>query len=326
MARTNPMDHAKHLAMFQRRLRPRLDPFPEGRPAVLDDLTFLPANLSRLVIDPYREACQVSTDIAARYELAQPFFVTGFDRVPDEVREAVAAGLKVVECGYVGTSAISESVPWFQLVIPTGIKPSKDAAGLIFVGDEFESVEMKRLFPEQLIGLAVSSPASLERVIVYALEQKFDMLLLDGTGNLDGEWPELAGAPDLRLIRDAIVILRRLKQEEAIDLVYFGGVRSGTDAAKLIALGAKAVVLGVSVALALGGEIVDGNTLQFASDYTDLDRSQATANIIKASSGEASMMARCTGKTNLQNLEPEDLRSITLATAQATGIPLVGLH
>ena len=38
------------------------------------------------------------------------------------------------------------------------------------------------------------------------------------------------------------------------------------------------------------------------------------------------MMARCTGKTNLQNLEPEDLRSITLATAQATGIPLAGLH
>lgn len=38
------------------------------------------------------------------------------------------------------------------------------------------------------------------------------------------------------------------------------------------------------------------------------------------------MMGRCTGKTNLHNLEPEDLRSITLATAEASGIPLVGLH
>jgi hypothetical protein len=35
-------------------------------------------------------------------------------------------------------------------------------------------------------------------------------------------------------------------------------------------------------------------------------------------------MARCTGKTDVHNLEPEDLRSITLPTAQATGIPLAG--
>ena len=33
------------------------------------------------------------------------------------------------------------------------------------------------------------------------------------------------------------------------------------------------------------------------------------------------MMARCTGKTNLQNVEPEDLRALTVATAEATGIP-----
>jgi hypothetical protein len=279
-----------------------------------------------LVIDPYREACQVSTDIAAKYELAQPFFVTGFDSAPAEVREAVAAGLKVSKCGYVGVKAMGQSVPWFQLVTPTGAVPSKDATALIFMGEAFESIEIERLFPDQLIGLTVSSLAALERVIPYALEQKFDMLLLDGTANLDGEWPELAGAPDLRILRDAIVILRRLKQEEAIDLVYFGGARSGTDAAKLIALGAKAVVFGAAVGLAVGGEIVDDNTLRFVSDYSGLDRSQATVNIIKASSGEASMMARCTGKTNLQNLEPEDLRSITLATAQATGIPLAGLH
>jgi len=37
-------------------------------------------------------------------------------------------------------------------------------------------------------------------------------------------------------------------------------------------------------------------------------------------------MARCTGKTNLHNIEPEDLRAITEATAAATGIPLVGTH
>ena len=46
--------------------------------------------------------------------------------------------------------------------------------------------------------------------------------------------------------------------------------------------------------------------------------------ILKANAGEASMMARCAGKTRLHNIEPEDLRAVTRATAAATGIPLAG--
>ena len=37
-------------------------------------------------------------------------------------------------------------------------------------------------------------------------------------------------------------------------------------------------------------------------------------------------MARGTGKTNLHNLEPEDLRALTLATRDATDVLLVGKH
>jgi len=77
------------------------------------------------------------------------------------------------------------------------------------------------------------------------------------------------------------------------------------------------------VGLAVGGVMTEDG-LQFGSDYSDGDRTTATVNIIKASVGEASMMARCTGKTNLHNVEPEDLRAVTIATAAASGIPLVG--
>ncbi len=52
----------------------------------------------------------------------------------------------------------------------------------------------------------------------------------------------------------------------------------------------------------------------------------ALANIVQASCGETSMMARCTGKTQLHTLEPEDMRALTLATAEATDILLVGKH
>ncbi len=46
-------------------------------------------------------------------------------------------------------------------------------------------------------------------------------------------------------------------------------------------------------------------------------RGRAAVNILKA---------RCTGKTNLHNLEPEDLRVLTLPTRDATDVLLVGKH
>jgi len=327
MARTNPADHAKLQAMLHKRLRIRENPFPEDRAATVDDIVFLPANLSRLVIDPYREACKVSATLAGRIELEHPFLVTGFDNAPNEVRESVARGLKEANAPYVGARSMGADVTWLQLLPPGEGDPSADAAALIhLMGRRFDPADMVRLSENQLMGAAVSSCEVLEEAIPWALEANLDLLLLDGTGALGGVWPELVGAPDLRVLRDTIRILRKLKREETIALVYFGGVRSGTDAAKIIGLGATGIVLGVPVGLAAGGRIAAGDGIRFESDYSDQDRSQAVVNIVRASVGEASMMARCTGKTNLHNLEPEDLRSITLATSAATGIPLVGTH
>jgi hypothetical protein len=327
MARTVPADMAKNRAMLQRRLAPRENPFPEDRPASLDDLVFLPANLSRLVIDPYREACRLSSTLAGGLAMAHPFFATGFDDAPAEVRGDVARGLAEAECGYIGTKRLGEEVPWLQLVRPGHDTPDAVAAAVIHMaGSPFAAPAASRALDGQLLGLAVSSPAALEAAIPYALEHGFDILLLDGSGDIVGSWPELRSAPDLNILREAVRVLRELNREEEIDLVYFGGVRSGTDAAKVLALGAVAVVLGVPVALAAGGEITAGHDMEFASDHNGEERVQGVVNIVKASGGEASMMARCTGKTDVQNLEPEDMRAITLATAAATAIPLVGKH
>ena len=98
---------------------------------------------------------------------------------------------------------------------------------------------------------------------------------------------------------------------------------AGTDAAKVIALGSDGVVLGVSIALAVGGDFA-GDNMNFKPDHNAEDRMRGVVNILKSCSVEASMMARCTGKTRLHNLEPEDLRSVTIATAQASGIPMPG--
>lgn len=327
MARAGSEEHLKQKVMINSRLKMRDNPFPEGREATIDDLVFLPANLSRLVIDPYREECSIETTISSKLSLAQPFLVSGFDYAPEEIREALASALAKNQCSYIGMKPIGNSVPWCQVLDSTGHSvPSPQAAAQIHkVEEPFQSIEPIRLHSNQILGLAISSRASLEYALSFALDKGFDMLLLDGAPGPGHRWPELGGAPHLEILRDAIRILRRLNSEEAIDLVYFGGVRSGTDAAKLIALGATAVVLELSVALALGGQITKENGVEFTTDRSREERTKAVQCILDASTGEASMMARCTGKTNLHNLEPEDLRSITLATAESTGIPLVGL-
>ena len=124
----------------------------------------------------------------------------------------------------------------------------------------------------------------------------------------------------------AVKQLRALNREEEIDLVYFGGLRTGTDSAKILALGAMTVVLGAAAAIALGADVSAGKAV-YDADLSTEERDERCFNLIQAFNAEASMMARCTGKTNVHNLEPEDLRAITLVASHVAGVPMAGsLH
>jgi len=190
--------------------------------------------------------------------------------------------------------------------------------------DGFRPVPVEPAQEGQLLGISAAS-AELRDAIPFALERCLDVLVLEGSPHLADAWPELAGAPDLTVMRDAIRILRELNREEDIALLYIGGVRSGTDAAKLIGLGANAVVVGVSLALAVGGQIENGG-VAFYGDIAQEERDEKAELFLKALATEASIMPRCTGKTDIHNLEPEDLRSISVVTAEAVGVPLAGYN
>jgi hypothetical protein len=98
-------------------------------------------------------------------------------------------------------------------------------------------------------------------------------------------------------------------------------MRSGTDVAKILALNGQACVFGVAAGLALGGAIDDG-TLRFDPKGSPGEMSRALVNWIQSTSQETAIIARCTGKTRVHNLEPEDMRSISVAASLAFDIPL----
>lgn len=339
MAETDVSDETGQREVLGALLDPRENPFPESRPAHLDDVVFLSAALTRLVIDPYREACSTRTRIsraieigeapkAARsVEIEQPFLFAGFDEAPANVRQALAGALGATGCGYVGRKPLTAGnhadhpSPWLQLVAE-GDRPDPGASGLIYIisEDNLRPEAMMRLKPDQLLGLAVKG-AGLSKALPWAVEQKLDLLLLDGGGGIETPWIELTAVPDLTVMRDAIRMLRKLSMEEEIALVNFGGMRSGTDVAKALAVNCTASVIGAALGFAAGG-VQDGDNMVFPEDATTEDLQASMINWIKATAQETAIIARCTGKTNVHNLEPEDMRTITLAANRDLGIPL----
>ena len=341
MAAVEAHDTLTQKRLLDSLLVPRDNPFPESRPSSLDDMVFLSAALTRLVIDPYREACTTRTAISRWMEigqrpeeipcltLAEPFLVTGFDDAPMMVRKGLAAGLAARGCGYVGRRPLvredektsgEKTVRWLQL-IDEGDVPDAAADGLIFCGDgNLAQKAIARYRDDQLLGITVSA-RTLSTALAFALESQLDFLVLDGTAGIEKPWTELNGAPDLTLWRDTIALLRQMGKEEEIALISFGGMRSGTDVAKALAINCHAALFSVATALAMGGTIEDGRMV-FADDAQADQIATAVENWIQATSQETAIIARCTGKTSVHNLEPEDMRCISIATARATGIGL----
>lgn len=344
MARASRQDADSQREILAELLLPRDNPFPPDRPAQLDDLVFLSAALTRLVIDPYREACVTRTRIGrttgigglpqgdGAIELEQPILVTGFDDTPTWVRQALAEALSATGCGYVGrydpTNGASnvhgqggkKRPVWFQFLLP-GDEPHAEADALVFSlnGNDLRS-RVRRLRPDQLVGISICRGA-VEHGVRFALDHALDFILMDAVQGLDQSWAELSAHPDWTLIRDSLRLLRSINREEEISLLHFGGMRTGTDVAKILALNGNGCVFGVAAGLAMGG-VIHERDIRFDGGSSPRDLTQKMINWIQSISQETAIVARCTGKTRVHNLEPEDLRSITLAAAGAFDIPL----
>src|SRR5437762_10001635 len=181
-----------------------------------------------------------------------------------------------------------------------------------------------------------------------------DVVVIDGMEGGTGASPDLlqehTGIPTLAAVCEARAALEEMNLYGQVQLIIAGGIRHGSDAAKALALGADAVYIGTAALIALNcnkaiylddyaaigaqpgachhchtGRCPVGVTTQDPELMARLDIDQATervANWLHATTSEIQILSRACGKRDVHDLEPEDMRALTLEASYITGLPL----
>jgi methylamine---glutamate N-methyltransferase subunit C len=186
-----------------------------------------------------------------------------------------------------------------------------------------------------------------------AVKAGADVVVLDGmqggTAATQDVFIENVGMPILACIPQAV---KALGMHREVQLIVSGGIRTGADVAKALALGADAVAIGSAALIALGdndpaleaeynklgttagayddwheGKDPAGITTQDPNLYNRFDPvlgGRRLKNYLKVLTLEAQTIARACGKNHLHNLEPEDLCALTVEAAAMAGVPIAG--
>ena len=192
--------------------------------------------------------------------------------------------------------------------------------------------------------------------VPLAVKAGADVVVLDGmqggTAATQDVFIEHVGIPILPAVRRAVEALQELDMHRRVQLVVSGGIRTGADVAKALAMGADAVSIGSAAMVALGcnrpvhvedyhaigtepgachhchtGRCPVGVTTQDAELEARLEPEQGARrlrNYLTAMVLELQTIARANGKSHVLNLEPEDLVALTVEAAAMAGVPLAG--
>jgi glutamate synthase domain-containing protein 2 len=192
--------------------------------------------------------------------------------------------------------------------------------------------------------------------VQLAVKAGADVIVLDGmqggTAATQDVFIEHVGIPTLPAVVQAVTALEELGMHREVQLIVSGGIRTGADVAKALALGADAVSIGVAALIALGDNSPDladeyrkiGTAPGFYDDWQagldpagistqDADLAarfdpviggRRLANYLRVLTLEAQTLARACGKSHVHNLEPEDMVALTIEASAMTGLPLAG--
>lgn len=191
---------------------------------------------------------------------------------------------------------------------------------------------------------------------MLAVKAGADVVVVDGmqggTAATQDVFIEHVGIPTLAAVREAVTALKHIDMHRKVQLIVGGGIRTGADAAKAIAMGADAVSIGTAALVAIGdqdpayeeeysklgtsagywedyqdGTDPAGITTQDPDLYKRLDPEIAghkLANYLRVLTLELQTLARANGKSHVHNLEPEDLNALTIEAAAMAGVPIAG--
>ena len=192
--------------------------------------------------------------------------------------------------------------------------------------------------------------------VTLAVKAGADVVVVDGmqggTAATQDVFIEHVGIPTLPAVRMAVEALLEMDMHRKVQLIVSGGIRSGADVAKALALGADAVAIGTAALIALGDQSPEydeeykaiGSAAGFWDDYqqgndpagiTTQDPELAKrldpklggrrlANYLNVLTLELQTLARACGKSHVHNLEPEDMVALTMEAAAMAGVPLAG--
>jgi methylamine---glutamate N-methyltransferase subunit C len=201
--------------------------------------------------------------------------------------------------------------------------------------------------------------------VKLAVHSGADVIVVDGmqggTAATQTCFIEHIGIPTLAALRQAVEALEDLDMKGTVQLIVSGGIRTGADVAKALAMGADAVAIGQGVLVALGcnseSYIQDGQHLSAEKDYAALGTApgfchhchtgkcpvgiatqdaileqrlqpeigaKRLRNYLKTLNMELTTIARACGKQNVHHLEREDLVALTVEAAAMARLPLAG--
>jgi methylamine---glutamate N-methyltransferase subunit C len=283
---------------------------------------------------------------------------------PDDLRRAdaievvVGQGAKPGGGGMLLGHKISERVAAMR-DLPVGIDQRSACRHPDWTGpDDLEiKIEELREITDWRIPVFVKVGASRTYYdVALAVKAGADAIVLDGmqggTAATQEVFIEHVGIPLLAAIPQAVESLMDLGMHREVQLIVSGGIRTGADVAKALALGADAVSIGVAALIALGDNAPEhdadyrklGSAAGFYDDYQagldpagittqddelaahldPLEGGRRLANYLRTLVLEAQTLARACGKSHLLNLEAEDLVALTIEAAAMARVPLAG--